>query len=118
MIQLVGDPFHGGAQARAIKIGPNTYYCIWVAGVGLCKDLPTYGDDSTYEPECPFLEEWDGETYASPGVPERLCGIFGTRYHAIWEAQCQNAPAPEMEQRDVDIFFANCPDCSFTYTEE
>jgi len=56
IVKMAGDPLHGGPSYYQVKIGGIMFYAIWVPGHGLCKDLPPYGDNTSYSLECPFLK--------------------------------------------------------------
>jgi hypothetical protein len=110
--QLVGTPEHGGARARAIRIGNTTFRTIWVPGVGLVKDKAPWGDTSTYEEECPFL-------LGTPGDTSRACGLIGTAWEDVRNEVCgdgtKGIPPFLKTEEDVEQWETDHPSCSYVY---
>lgn len=106
---LVGHPKFGRKRFGRIKIHDKFYYWIWIPDHGLCKDLPPYGDSTTFDQRCPFLSDKleDGT------VP---CMIYGTKNHGIWQNYCSLTPPERFEDtKQIEQWEKNCPSCSFVF---
>lgn len=108
ILKLIGNPHFGGAESGVFNVRGKKCYWIWVKGHGLCKDLPPYGDLSTYSEECPFL-------LPDPGDGTRPCVLVGTQYRAVWDVMCQNQPPMEKTSEEVAVWQARHPLCSYTW---
>ncbi len=103
--QVVSSPEHGGPRAGAIRFGSKTYRWIWIPDVGLCKDMPPFGDTASYSLECPFL--MDEQPNGS-----RPCALTGTPY----EGACNQENMPEdVSDEFVADWTAKHPVCSYTW---
>ena len=113
MIQVVGNPLDGDPPDYAILLGGKQYRSIWVNNVGLCKDLPTYGDDSSYSLECPFLAD-------DPGDGSRPCAFTGTPLEEIRNSFVCYPEGPQRfrTQEDLDQWNNDHPLCSYTWEAE
>lgn len=92
-----------------VKINGVFYYYIWISGVGLCTDLPKYGDPETYSLECPLL-------MPDPGDGTRPCAIAGTE----WESYCnqENMPSEvDPDDRLLDYWPVRHPLCGYYWEE-
>lgn len=89
------------------RVGKKSFPWEWVKEQGLCKVLK----DGSHDIRCPFLsdKQEDGT------VP---CGIYGTRFHSVWEDYCNLVPPEYFEQAQLDNWQKNCPSCSFVFVPE
>jgi len=110
VFQITGHPDLGGSRYGAVRpIGSNTTFrWIWIPGNGLCADSAPYGDENTYEPQCPFL--------TGPVAGEYPCGIAGTAVEII-KTQMGCRWLPEfMEDASWQQWITDHPLCSFEAT--
>jgi hypothetical protein len=112
MIQAVGGtPALGGPINSALKLDNVTYRAVWVYDVGLCKNLPPWGDDTTYSLECPFLAD-------DPGDGSRPCALVGTPWESVYLDKCfPEGPAMFYDQQSLDQWESDHPLCSHSWVE-
>lgn len=103
IFRYLRHPQFGGAQFGSVKIQGTTHHWIWAPGKGLCTDLPAYGDPSTYDQRCPFLNG-------------KQCALVGTPAQFVYDEYCSKFPPLELGPEQVAEFFTNCPSCSYVYS--
>lgn len=110
VFQITGHPDLGGLRFGSVRpVGGNTtFHWIWIPGVGLVADAPPWGDESTYELQCPFLK--------SPVSGVYPCGVIGTVAEIIkTQMRCRWLP-PTWDERSWNEWKTNHPDCSYEAT--
>ena len=112
IFKITGHPSLGAARQGTIKVGSFTIRWIWVVGAGLNKNLAPWGDESTYEPECPAL---------MPGVAGVYpCALEGTQWEIIRTSLgCREIGMPEyLDEGSWDGWITDHPLCSLDYQAE
>ena len=112
---LIGyDQANGSYRVRG-----TLYYYVWVPGVGPCKDTSAAHDGSSYNTECPFLKD-------DPGDGSRPCALVGTNDDGARFKFCRPEEHPTdyvpendiWDQRSVDQWQADHPNCSYEFVSE
>lgn len=88
--------------------GMGAFHWIWIPGAGLCKDLPPYGNPSTYSKECPLLLD-------DPGDGTRPCALIGSQWESVWRVMCEPEPPMEKTPEEVGVWQQRHPECSYRY---
>jgi hypothetical protein len=121
MFKFTGHPNLGGKQSGTFKVGDNSIRWCWAQGGGLATDIAPYNDGgATFDIRCPLLlaKQPDGSVpCAAHGVTQTLPGLTLT-FHQMWQQLCEGSPNPIIETLEqVQKWQANCPSCSYTWTE-
>ena len=109
IFQITGHPDLGAPRYGAIKIGSPTFRWIWIPGVGLVADKAPWGDESSYEPQCPMLLPESGGQYP--------CGVEGTQWDGIRSAfGCRDLGLPdELDEASAQQWVTDHPNCGIWY---
>jgi len=104
-VKLIPLPTHGGpTKGVATAATGEKFPYEWIPGMSLCK--------SSEDHDCPFLRGVKGDE-------ERACALHGTEDQYMWEKFCKFFPPEFFETKgQVDSWYENNPDCSYTYIKQ
>ena len=106
--QIGQDTIGVAAPVGMVNIQGHKFYYVWLAGIGLVKDSSAQHDGSSYEPQCPFLLDVQGDGT----MP---CGLVGTNQDGAYLKWCQLEPSTPREEQLVQEWQWRFPDCSYTW---
>ena len=96
-------PTHGGPVKGMAQVEGEEYPYEWVEGYAVVKSTDCH--------DCPFLRGVKGDE-------QRPCALYDTKYHYMWDELCRKSPpGTRSNQTQVDNWFANNPNCSYTFVE-
>lgn len=113
IFQITGHPDIGGPIAGVVRMNNKNWYWLWRLGQpdhGLVANAPPWADDSTYEPQCPFLDSGQAGVYP--------CGAEGDVLGEVIRNNlgCREIGMPEFLEAEQWIdYLADHPLCSLDY---
>jgi hypothetical protein len=86
-----GDEIGYSQAYGSYSVQGSTFYYVWVPGVGCCKDTSAGHDGTSYNTECPFLDD-----------ATKACGLVGTLDEGARSKFCRHEEHQDFDP-DIDI---------------